>query len=47
VILLLDDAELGLALVAVSLLALLALGIRNSWAITINVASSRSLPHQP
>ena len=45
-VLLLHDAQLGLTLVAVSLLSLLALGIRNSWAIAMNVASIRFIPHQ-
>ena len=40
-VLLLRDPQLGLTLVAVGMLSLLTLGIRNSWAIAIDVVSTR------
>lgn len=44
-VLLLRDPQRGLTLVAVGMLSLLALGIRNSWAIAIDVVSTRPGQH--
>jgi hypothetical protein len=44
-ILLLRDPQRGLTLVAVGMLSLLTIGIRNSWAIAIGVVSTRPRRH--
>jgi hypothetical protein len=44
-VLLLRDPQLGLTLVAVGMLSLLTLGIRNSWAIAIDVVTTRPARH--
>jgi hypothetical protein len=44
-VLLLHDAQRGLTFVAVGMLSLLTIGIRNSWSIAIDVASTRSGRH--
>jgi len=44
--LLLRDTQRGLTFMAVGMLSLLALGIRNSWAIAIEIVSTRPGRHQ-